>query len=71
MARIRRILFRVSVPSWSEDLEADAAKQREEEERIEREVMAAKKEQAAAREEREKASGAKGCVQACCHAVRF
>jgi len=42
-----------------EDLEADAAKQREEEERIEREVMAAKKEQAAAREEREKASGAK------------
>ena len=42
-----------------EDAEAEAAKQREEEERIEREVMAAKKEQAAAREEREKASEAK------------
>lgn len=41
------------------DAEAEAAKQREEEERIEREVMAAKKEQAAAREEREKASEAK------------
>ena len=41
------------------DAEAEAAKQREEEERIEREVMAAKKEPAAAREERAKAGEAK------------